>query len=89
MRHAKEKGVMDTARSSAAGEAVREGFLDHLLLLGGGSVPGEFLRLQGLIPSALVARGLLRLGPGRWSDSYIAGPRLQPSPLHQPTEIAA
>jgi hypothetical protein len=51
--------------------------LRQWLRLGSGSLPGDFLRLHGVNPQALVKQGLLRAGVGRWSDAYVAGPQLR------------
>jgi hypothetical protein len=62
--------------------------LQQWLALGGGSIPGAFLREQGLKPEVLVAQGFLRLGAGRWSNSYAAGPLLRPGPSHESEHCA-
>jgi hypothetical protein len=62
--------------------------LQQWLALGGGSVPGVFLREQGLKPEELVALGFLQLGAGRWSDAFVAGPLLRPALSHEPGRCA-
>lgn len=84
------KPVMNTANSNTAARMTCEESLQQWLRLGDGTLPGEFLRLQGLIPEELVALGLLRVGPGRWSDFYVAGPVLRHSSgFNQQTRVCA
>lgn len=74
---------METATTSA-GQPLRtenrelpaEAALEQWLCEGGGSLPGEFLRLHGLNPAVLVSERLLRRARGRWSDTYVSGPLL-------------
>lgn len=61
---------------ASAGQFVEE-LLQRWLHHAGGSLPGEFLRHQGLNPTVLVSQDLLRAASGRWSDCYVAGPLLQ------------
>ncbi len=78
-----------TANPIAASTVTDEQSLREWLRLAGGSLPGEFLRSQGLNPAVLVTQGLLRVGPGRWSDFYVAGPVLRFTPFNRQTKIAA
>jgi hypothetical protein len=79
MRYALNGGMSGNARTFKSPEAVGEEQLRQLLRFGGNHLPGDFLRQQGLNPAALVAQGLLQPDGGRWSEGYVAGPRLRPS----------
>jgi hypothetical protein len=79
----------NTANSIATMKVTDSESLREWLRLAGGSLPGEFLRLQGLNPAELVTQGLLRVGPGRWSDAYVAGRLLGIRPFNVPVRVAA